>query len=116
MSNRRKSTYSFSFKDMTHQQMVDHLNDEYPISIKYNEELVNRVYACYPLIPKAQVGMIVKAVFSCMRDLLTLGKVLSFHKLLMDVKLLFWPQHLKGKTYGAMKTQLTTPAQLRRLK
>lgn len=110
----KKPKTPFSFKDITYQQVVDHLNDEYPISIKHNEDLINRVYARYPLITKAQIGTITKAIFLSMRDLLILGRVLSFRRLFVDVKLLFFPQRLKGRIYPAMKTQMTTPPRLRK--
>ena len=65
----------FFFKEHTHQEVVDDLNDQYPISLKHNEDLINRVHARYPLLDKFEVGVIVKAVFASFRDLLVLGKI-----------------------------------------
>ena len=69
---------SFIFKELTHQEVVDILNKEYPVKIEHNEDLVNRICARYPFISKMQVSIVVRAVFQSFRDLLVLGKVFSY--------------------------------------
>jgi hypothetical protein len=104
----------FYFKDKTHQEMVDLLNSELPINLKYNEELVNRIHAKYPLIDKSQVAYIVRAVFQSFRDLLVLQKVLNFNNLFFDAKLLIFAHHRKGVIFPAIKIEMTTPPRLRK--
>jgi hypothetical protein len=108
-----KIARSFYFKDLSHQQVVDYMNINYPISLKNNQDLVERVYQRYPLIDKSEVGIIVKAVFSSIRDLLILGKVLNFNKLFFDCKLSFFTHRKKGVIFPALKACVSTPPSLR---
>lgn len=109
----QKTIKSFVFKDRTHQQVVDLLNSENPINIKYNEDLVNRVSARYPLIDKTQVSIIIKAIFQSFRDLLILGKVLNFNNIFIDTKLLFFDYKKNGHILPSLKVKISTPPSLR---
>ena len=111
---KQKTVVPFSFKDMTHQQMVDYLNENYPISLRNNEDLVNRVYARYPLLDKSEVGIIIKAVFGSLRDLLVLGKVLNFNSLFFDTKLHFFDHRRDGRILPSLKVRISTPPKLRK--
>jgi hypothetical protein len=111
---KQKTVVPFSFKDMTNQQMVDSLNENYPISLKNNEDLVSRVHARYPLLDKSEVGIIIKAVFSSFRDLLVLGKVLNFNTLFFDTKLHFFEHRRDGRILPSLKVRMSTPPKLRK--
>lgn len=108
-----KRVKPFQFKDMDHQDMVDLLNTEHPVSLKYNEDLVNRVYARYPLVEKSQVSLVVKAIFQSFRDLLVLGKVLNFNNLFFDAKLHFFDYRKDGAILPSLKVKISTPPPLR---
>lgn len=112
---KQKTVKPFWFKDLTHQQVADHLNTEYPINLKYNEDLVNRVYNRYPLINKAKIGIIIKAIFQTIRDLMVLGKILNFHKLFFDTKLHFFDYRKNGHILPSLKVKISTPPNLRKL-
>jgi hypothetical protein len=109
-----KTIVPFGFKDQTNQQMVDYLNDNYPISLRNNEGLVNQVHARYPLLAKSEVGIIIKAVFASFRDLLVLGKILNFNNLFFDTKLLVFTHTENGVIFQALKVHITTPPKLRK--
>jgi len=109
-----KTTVPFDFKDKSKQEMVDYLNANHPISLKNNEELVNRVYSRYPLLDKSEVGIIVKAVFSSMRDLLVLGKILNFHNLFFNMKLFFFEFRSGGHILPSLRVRVSTPPKLRK--
>ena len=111
---KQKMVVPFFFKEHSHQQMVDELNNEYPISLKHNEDLINRVYARYPLLDKSEIGIIVKAVFSSFRDLLVLGKVLNFNTLFFDTKLLFFTHKRDGVIFPSLKVSVSTPPKMRK--
>lgn len=111
---KQKTIVPFSFKEMSKQQMVDYLNDKYPISLKHNEDLVNRVHARYPLLHKSEVGIIIKAIFGSFRDLLVLGKILNFNGLFFDTKLLIFSYCKEGVIFPAIKVQMSTPPHLRK--
>ncbi len=110
---KQKIVKPFNFRNMTHQEMVDLINQENPVNLKYNEELVNRVHARYPLISKAEVGTIVKVIFQSMRDLLILGKVLNFNNLFFDTKFHFFDYRWSGHILPALKVKISTPPPLR---
>ncbi len=110
-----KTTKPFWFKDLTHQEMVDKLNIEYPVNSKYNEDLINRVHTRYPIISKAQVAVIVNSIFQSFRELLILGKVLNFHNLFFDTKMHFFDYRKNGRILPALKVKISTPPKLRKL-
>ena len=111
---KQKTVSPFFFKEQSNQQMVDDLNDHYPISLKHNEDLVNRVHARYPLLDKSQVSFIIKAVFASWRDLLVLGKVLNFNNLFFDTKLHFFTYRRDGRILPSLKVRISTPPKLRK--
>ena len=109
-----KTIKQFQFKDQTNQEMVDYLNTKYPIRLKHNEDLINRVYNRYPLLKKSEVGIIIKAVFGSIRELLVLGEILNFNKLLFDFKLHFF-EHKKGMViFPSLKVKVSTPPILKK--
>jgi nucleoid DNA-binding protein len=106
------SVTPFFFKDLDHKQVSDLLNTQYPIKLKYNEDLVNRVATKYPLIPKSQVVLIIRAIFSSLRDLLVQGQVLNFLGFLFHCRLEVFT-HRKGMViHPAIKIKLDTSPSL----
>ena len=103
----------FVFKDLSHQEMVDLVNEEIPLNIKYNEELVDRIHARYPLIDKIETSIIVRGIFQSLRDLLILGKVLNFNNLFFDTKLHFFDYRRNGHILPSLKVKISTPPPLR---
>ncbi len=91
--------------------MVDLINHEYPINLKYNEDLVNRVHNRYPILKKSEISIIIKEVFQSMRELLLLGHILNFHNLFFDTKLHIFNYHNKLKS--AIKVKISTPPSLK---
>lgn len=111
---KQKTVNPFSFKNMDHQEMVDLLNDKNPISIKYNEDLINRIYARYPMLDKTTIAIIVKATFASFRDLLVLGEILNFHNLFFDTKLKFFTHVQNNIAYPALKVLVSTPPRMKK--
>ena len=112
---KQKTTRPFWFKDMTHKQMVDELNEEYPVNLRHNEDLVNRVHLRYPILDKTSISIIIKTVFQSFRDLMVLGSVLNFHKLFFDAKLHFFDYRKNGHILPSLKVKISTPPNLRKL-
>ena len=112
---KEKKVKPFFFKQLDHQEVIDLLNVDLPVNIKYNEDLVDRVHARYPLIDKTQVSIIVKAIFQSLRDLLILGKVINFNNYFFDMKLFFFPLRRGGRILSSLKVKMTTPPPLRKL-
>jgi hypothetical protein len=108
-----KTVREFIFSELSHQEMVDILNKEAPINLKYNEELVNRVYARYPFIDKSEVAFVIRGIFQSFRDLLVLGKVLNFNNLFFDTKLYFFDYRKDGHILPSLKVKITTPPPMR---
>ena len=111
----KKTTKPFWFKDLSHQEVVDYLNVELPVNIKYNADLVNRIHARYPLLPKSSIAVIVTSVFQAFRELMVLGKILNFHNLFFDTKLHFFDYRKNGRILPSLKVKISTPPKLRNL-
>jgi hypothetical protein len=93
------------YKDHTPEQIVEIFNKELPISLKYNEDLINRISDKYPLLTKAEIAVIVTGVFQSIRDLLLMGKAINVKKLLCNLKL----RYLKYKNNYKLKPMFVTP-------
>src|ERR1700723_2936531 len=112
---KQKVGVPFFFKKISHQDTVNELNDDYPINLKYNEELIDRICQRYYLIDKAHIGHIVKTIFQSFRELLILQKVLNFNNLFFDTKLFFFQHRRGGHILPSLKVKMTTPPKLRKL-
>jgi predicted DNA-binding protein YlxM (UPF0122 family) len=109
-----KTVKPFYFKDLSHQEMADLLNEENPVNLKYNEDIINRIHARYPLLEKSQISIIVKSVFHSLRELLVLGKVLNFNNLFFDGKLHFFDYRKGEHILPSLKVKISTPPPLRK--
>lgn len=110
-----KTVKPFVFKEKTHQEASDLLDQEYPVLLQYNEDLIDRIHQKYPYVSKTEVSIVVQAVFQTMRSLLVLGKVLNFNKLFFDTKLHFFGYRKNGHILPSLKVKLGTPPPLRKL-
>ncbi|CAB4197018.1 hypothetical protein UFOVP1290_538 [uncultured Caudovirales phage] len=108
-----KVVKKYYFKDMTNSDMVELLDKELPINMKYNEDLIDRICNRYPLLDKKQISIIVKSVFQSFRDLLFFGKVLNFNNLFFDTKLLVFAHRRGGHIFPSLKVKMSTPPPLR---
>lgn len=113
---KQKTVKPFEYKEITHQQFVDMINADHPVNLKYNHDLIDRVYARYPLISKAKVAVIIKTVFATMRDLLLLGDIMNFHGLFFNTKIHIFKHAPKGIKKPAIKVQLTMPPAMKKVK
>lgn len=106
-----KKIKKFYFDQLTHDDMVELLNSEYPINIKHLSIIVDKIYAKYPLIDKIEISIIVRAVFESIREFLVLGHIINFNKIFFDTKLHFF----KFKEAIGLKVKLTTPPYIRKI-
>lgn len=100
-----KPAREFVFTDP---DLVDHLNQAYPIKLTKLQDLIERVAARYPLIEKMEVSRIIKAFFEGFRELLTLGCILNFEKIFADIKLNF--HRAPYNSYQVWVSLITSPA------
>lgn len=108
-----KTVKPYVFKELSHQDVVDLLNKESPINLKYNEDLVNRVHARYPLVNKSDIVLVIMATFQSLRDLLVLGKVLNFNNIFFDTKLFFFDHRRNDRILPSLKIKISTPPPMR---
>ena len=101
----------FSFVDISAEELIQVLDQEYPIKMK-TDRLVERVAARYPLIPKSDVALIIKHTFQIMRELLILGKALYFPKIFQRMFLFFYQKPLLSKFY-LRRGEITTVAKIK---
>ena len=85
--------------------IVQEMNEQLPIGLKYMENLIERVHLRYPLIDKTEIVLIIKTTYETMRELLALGCCLNFNKLFFDTWLFFY---LK-KHRPCVRVKITTP-------
>lgn len=112
---KQKQVKPFFFSNKTHQEMVDIVNKDLPINLKYNEDLVNRVHNRYPYLDKVSITFIIQKVFESLRDLMILGKVLNFNNLFFDTKLHFFDYWKRGHILPSLKVKISTPPPLRKI-
>lgn len=111
-----KKVKEFYFKDINHEDLLKEIDDQIPIKLKYNENLINRVCARYPYLSKTEVSIIVLNIFKGFRDMLVLGNIMNFHNLFFDTKLYFFDYLHKGRKLPAMKIKISTPPKLKKIK
>ena len=107
----------FWFDGYTRQEMVDRLNLENPISLRKNKDLVERVCARYPLLPKAEVANTIRQIFQALRDLLILGKIINSKPLFWHMRLLFYKFNMKkfgDKPFPSLRVKMTTPYKIKK--
>lgn len=102
---KRRQQIDMFYKDMSTEDLIELLDTDFPISLKYNQDLVERISIRYPILPKKDVAIIVKGVFNSFRDLLVMGKRLTFEKLFSDAHLFMTKKTLYLRT--------TTPKELK---
>lgn len=110
-----KVTNPFWFSNKSHQEVVDIFNDQYPIDLRYNEDLVNRVHKRYPILDKSSIALSIRSIFETIRDLLFLGKILNFHNLFFDTKMFFFAHVKSGNILPSLKVKIKMPPKLRKI-
>lgn len=87
--------------------MLD-LDQECPISIKYLEDIINRVHLRYPLIEKYKVSIIIQTLFQIIRTLIMDGKVVSLNGLFHNMKIIYFIKNRQKQTIYHSKIKLST--------
>jgi hypothetical protein len=110
-----RKVQKFYFKKFTAKQLITLLDLIFPVTLKYNEEMVNKIASQYPYVNKATISKIVLTSFTCMRELLILGKILNFNRLFFNTKLYFFSAHDPNDPsvkMPALKIKIKTPPSL----
>lgn len=114
MKKKKYKAENFRYKNKTHREVYEIINKKLPISLKNNEDLINRVHERYPILSKTEISIVVKAIFSALRELLILGKIVNIRTILAYMRLSFNKAVFKKKkTQVSVKIKLHTPDELR---
>jgi hypothetical protein len=105
----------FFFDQLEHQEVIDLLNQQNPINLKYNLDLVDRVQARYPLLDKSQVSLIIRAIFQSWREFLLLGKTINFFSFFFKCRLFPIKCHRNGVIETRIKVKISTPPPLKKI-
>ena len=97
------------YKNLTHEQMRDLINEKFPINLRYNEDLVDRVHKKFGSSTKTDVAIVIKAAFESVRDLIILNKTISLLKLFQSFRLFYYAYNAKEKLYTTATVKLVTP-------
>lgn len=109
LSNKRlKKNREFEFLDISKEEFIKELNNEFPISINKIERIVKRVQARYPFIEEHEVKLIVRMFFESLRDFLILGYAVDINKCFNKMKLYFFTHVRDGITKFAVKAQVNS--------
>lgn len=104
----------FRFKERSLEDKVKEVNSLFPINLKYNEELIDRIYEQYPYIEKHEISNIVLTTFSIIRECLIMGDIINIYNLFFNMKLFFFHATKDGAIISRLKGELTTPPKLRK--
>jgi len=92
-----------------HKEVYEEANSSLKISLKYNEDLINRVCKRHPLIPKQDIIIVLTKSMEVMRDILIQGDIINFSKLFTDTKLYFQKSERFGKLRTLVKVRMVSP-------
>lgn len=113
---KQKQVKPYYFTDKSHKAIVEELNNKYPVTLKYNLDLINRVHEKYPYINKLQLIIIATKAFETLRELIVLGNVINFNKIFFDMKLFFFKRETFGYILPLVKLILKTPPVIKKRK
>ena len=94
---------------MTREHFCKVLNEKYPVKLRYNEDLINRIHARYPLVDKAQIAIVVRGTFESFRDFLFAGKIINLYTLFFDFKAFVYQKSKKL----SLKSSIKTPSEIK---
>jgi nucleoid DNA-binding protein len=114
-TSKKKPTKSFSFVNRSNQEMADYLNFLYPIDLRGNHDLLDRVAERLPNIKKKDIEMVIRMIFRCFRDHLVLGHIINFRNMFEDFKLSFWSRRMYKHILRRLDVQVITPEHLRHI-
>jgi nucleoid DNA-binding protein len=84
-----------------------------PISIKYIDHIISRIYDQYPYISRYEISLIVKTFFDTMRTILVSGSSISINSFIGKMSLIRFRRTIKNKIYNIVKAKVSTPKKIR---
>ena len=113
---KRKIPVPFYFQYLSNDLIAKFINIRFPINLKYNEDLLDRVHSRYPLIEKGLIAIIIQQTFQAWRDLLILGHIFDIQSVFLKARLFFNKHTRSGVIYPQLKVQIHTPSKLKEIK
>jgi|SRR5690606_2133301 len=105
----------FSYKDRTHEDVANEVDEKREISLKYNSRLVDRISKRYPFIPKSDIAVIVKECFSLLRSLIIQNNVIYLSTLFPKIYLFVSRKFQKNMGHhSAIKINIKTPKKVKK--
>lgn len=87
---------------------------DYSISLSRVQHIIDRVHDRYPLISKADIVIIVKAFFDCMRSIVFSGDSISINNMFSNMHLYHYNKIRKNKFLRVVKVKLSTAKRLKK--
>lgn len=109
-SNARMKAREF-FYLIDKELLTNNLDKIFPIKLKHNEELIERVHARYPFISKAEIALTITEIFAEMRKQLFIGNILKIHKLFSEADVLL--SKTKPLMIGRVKFRLKPSGEIK---
>jgi hypothetical protein len=89
------------------------IDAKYPIKLKYNEDLINRVQLRYPYIKKYEISLIIKSFFGVIRDLLITEKIISILPLFTNTQIKAYGHLRSGRKDAMIRIKTNTNKKLK---
>lgn len=89
--------------------IIKQLREAHPLSLRYNEDLIDRVYKRYPAIPKYKIAMIVKSFFEVLRGLFMMGDSITIQGLINNLHFTSFAQYKNGRYIRVIRPFSKTP-------
>jgi hypothetical protein len=97
------------YKNSSLDDLILLINNNSPISLKYNEKLIEKIHDRYPYLSKHDIALIVQSTFSVMRELLLKDNVLHLGSFMskLYIKIITRATPHQG-TYMALKVKASS--------
>lgn len=89
------------------------LDNQFPISLKHIDHILERVYDRYPQISKHEISLIVKTFFETMRSILVSGNSISISNFVSKISLIAFSRTSYNKNYRVVKAKVSTPKKIK---
>lgn len=89
------------------------IEDQFPISLKHLQEIIDRVHNRYPLVEKYDIAVTIKAFIDTIRSILLDGNIITIHHLFSNMYLNSYRVINKSKYNRIVRVKMTTAKRLK---
>lgn len=110
----KKLNYLFKYKSTNLLGKIKEINNNLPIKLKHNQDLIDRIHSQYPYLEKHEISTIVITTFSIIREILVSGDIINIYNLFFDVKFNFFKARKNADIAWRLRGNIKTAPNLRK--